>query len=127
MLRLSTRRLLTALVAVLSLLFSQMALASYVCPGMGDTASMAQMMASGQPCEGMDPVQPVLCHQHGADAPQSFEAIKIPTPTLPMLVQVLVVPLALDATPAAAAPLGSTPEARPPPDPLFLATLRLRV
>ena len=123
----ATRRLLTALLAVLSLLFSQMALASYVCPAESDAAAMAQMMASGQPCEGMDPAQPALCHQHGADAAQSFEAIKIPTPSLPMVVQVLVIPPVLEATPAVAAPAASTPEARPPPDPLFLATLRLRV
>ena len=37
------------------------------------------MMASGTPCTGMDDVQPVLCHQHGTGAAQSFEAVKLPT------------------------------------------------
>lgn len=121
------RRLTTALVVVLSLLFSQLALANYACPAQADATTMAAMMASGQPCEGMDKAQPALCHEHGADASQSFEAVKMPAPTLPMLVQVLELPLVLDAAEAIAAPAAATREPQPPPDPLYLATLRLRV
>lgn len=117
----------TAFAVVLSLLFSQLALASYVCPGQSDMAAMADMMATGEPCEGMDTVQPVLCHQHAADMSLSFEPVKVPTPSLPAIVQMLVVPLLLEAQLAAAIPVASVPELRPPPDPLFLSTLRLRV
>ena len=44
------RRCMTAFLVVLSLLFSQLALASYVCPGAADAASTAGMaMAPGEP------------------------------------------------------------------------------
>jgi hypothetical protein len=127
MLRRFSHRLTTALVVVLSLLFSQLALANYACPVQADAAAMASMMASGQPCEGMDKAQPALCHEHGANASQSFEAVKVPAPTLPMLVQVLELPLVLDADDAVSAPAAAMREPQPPPDPLYLATLRLRV
>jgi len=127
MFRRFSRRLSTALVVVLSMLFSQLALANYVCPVQANATAMASMMASGQPCEGMDKAQPTLCHEHGADTSQSFEAVKVPAPTLPMLVQVLELPLALDTDEAIAVPAAATREPQPPPDPLYLATLRLRV
>jgi hypothetical protein len=127
MLRRPFHRLTTTFVVALSLLFSQLALASYVCPAQPDADAMVAMMAAGEPCEGMDQVQPVLCHQHSAGAAQSFDAVKLPTASLPMVVQVLVLPLVLQATEAIALPASSAPEARPPPDPLFLSTLRLRV
>ena len=120
-------RLSTTLVVVLSLLFSQLALANYACPAQADAAAMAARMASGQPCDGMDKAQPSLCHQHGADASQTFEAAKVPAPTLPMLVQVLELPIVLDAGEAISAPAGATREPQPPPEPLYLATFRLRV
>ena len=117
----------TALFVVMSLLFSQLALAAYVCPEETDLAAMAETMASGEPCEGMDPVQPALCAEHSAGTAQSFEPIKLPTPSLPVVVQVLELPLVLDAVAASTIPKVARPEARPPPDPLFLSTLRLRV
>lgn len=125
--RRSIHRLTTTLVVVLSLLFSQLALANYVCPGQADAAAMAEMMAAGEPCEGMDQAQPVLCHQHSAGAAQSFEAVKLPAASVPMVVQVLVLPLVLEAVEAETLPAASATEARPPPDPIFLSTLRLRV
>ena len=127
MLRRPVHRLTTTFFVVLSLLFSQLALASYICPGQSDAEAMAAMMAAGQPCEGMDQAQPTLCHQHSAGTAQSFEAIKLPAASQPVVVQVLELPLVLDAGEAAALPIAATPEARPPPDPLFLSTLRLRV
>jgi hypothetical protein len=127
MLRRPFHRLTTTFFVVLSLLFSQLALASYVCPAQADAEAMAAMMAAGEPCEGMDPAQPVLCHQHSADAAQSFDAVKLPTASLPTVVQVLVLPLVLQAIESIAVPVASAPEARPPPDPVFLSTLRLRV
>jgi len=125
--RRSIHRLSATVFVALSLLFSQLALANYVCPGQADAAAMAQMMASGLPCEGMDQAQPMLCHQHSASAAQSFEAVKLPAASLPMLVQVLVMPPVLQAGEAEALPASAVPEARPPPEPLFLSTLRLRV
>lgn len=120
-------RLTTVCYVVLSLLFSQLALANYVCPEQRNVAAMVEMMASGMPCEGMDLEQPVLCAEHSASAPQSFETGKVPILSAPMLVQVLVLPLEFDAAGPLVVPPVATPEAQPPPDPLFLSTLRLRV
>jgi len=125
MLRRSAHRVITMSFVVLSLLFAQLALASYACPA--GTAAMAEMMAAGQPCEGMDEAQPTLCHQHATGTAQSFEAVKLPAASQPAIVQVLVLPLALDADESSAVPRAASAEARPPPDPIFLSTLRLRV
>ena len=114
------------LLVMVSVLFSQLALAGYVCPGLDRAEAMTQAMAEGAPCEGMDTAQPVLCHQHAADASQSFEKVKAVTPSFPTVVQVLVLPRVLLAE-RRGLPLQSAPEPRPPPDPVFLATRRLRV
>lgn len=114
----------TSTFVIVSLLFSQLALANYVCPAAGPVSAMP---AGGAPCEGMDPAAPVLCHQYANDASQSFELAKAPTPTLPIVVQVIVLPTPLDSSPATARTIADRPELRPPPDPLFLQTLRLRV
>lgn len=127
MFRHSAHRLATAFLVVLSLLFSQLALASYVCPQQADAEAMTAMMASGMPCEGMDVDQPALCAEYSAATPQSFEAVKVPAPSAPAIVQILELPLVLDAAQAVALPRAARPEARPPPDPVFLTTLRLRV
>jgi hypothetical protein len=116
-----------AFFAVLSLLFSQFALASYVCPVQGDARAMAAMAEAGIPCEGMDPAQPVLCHQHAADPAKVFEAVKLPAAALAVVVQVHELPLSLEARAATTVPEAATSEAQPPPDPIFLSTLRLRV
>jgi hypothetical protein len=120
-------RLLTALVVVVSLCFSQLALASYLCPGEADADAMAAQMASGLPCQGTDAQQPVLCHQHAADPAQTFEAVKLPVAVQPAIVPLLQLPLVQQAQEARAVPPTARAEAQPPPDPLFLSTLRLRV
>ena len=124
MLRRRLHRRTTAFFVVLSLLFSQLALAQYVCPQQADVEAMAARMEAGTPCEGMDPQQPVLCHQHAADPGKTFEAAKLPTVSLPAVVQVLELPLVPEVRVALPAAFS---EAQPPPDPLFLSTLRLRV
>jgi hypothetical protein len=86
MLRHRTHRLTTALFVVLSLLFSQLAMASYSCPAEAQASAMAGMAASGMHCDGMDKAQPALCHEHSTSAPQSFEAVKLPAASLPMVV-----------------------------------------
>lgn len=127
MLRRHTRRLTTTCFVVLALLWSQLALAAYACPQQSNAEVMAAMMAASQPCDGMDPEQPALCHAHTADPGKTFEALKLPTVSLPAVVQVLALARELDARQACAVPGTATPEAQPPPDPLFLSTLRLRV
>ncbi len=123
----SLQRCMTTFLVVLSLLFSQLALAIYVCPGVPDTDSMAEMMATGAPCEGMDMAQPVLCFQHAADMSLSFEPVKLTTPSLPAIVQVVVMPMVLTSE-GHALPQQAVPERQhPPPDPVFLSTRRLRV
>lgn len=125
----STRRLSTTVLVVLSLLFSQLALANYICPTGTAGEQVVMEMAPGEPCEGMasDQDQPVLCLQHCTNAPQSFDAVKLPTVSLPAVVQVLLVPLAIDATAQEAQAYAGKGEAQPPPEPVFLSTLRLRV
>lgn len=127
MLRLRVHRLTTTFVVVLSLLFSQIALAAYACPGQEVQTSMEEMMAAGVPCDSMDDQQPVLCHQHHAGGVQSPEAIKLPTVVPAAVVMLLQVPLVLQAAEVDQVAVSTTPEARPPPDPVFLSTLRLRV
>ena len=117
----------TTFLMVLSLLFSQLALAQYVCPKKVDLQAMAQRMAAGEPCSGMDEDQPALCHQHSADAAKTFEAAKLPAVGQPAVVQVLELPAVPEAQAERAVAATATPEAQAPPDPLFLATLRLRV
>ena len=120
-------RFATALFVVLSLLTSQQAMARYVCPLAENAAAMAAMVAAGLPCTGVDADQPVLCQRHAADATPSFEDVKVLTATLAATVQVLILP-PLPAPPAGTARSPSGDEAvRPPPDPVFLSTLRLRV
>jgi len=121
------RRLTTTFFMVLSLLSSQLALANYACPQETDMRAMAAMMEAGMPCYGMDQEQPALCHQHAADPGKAFEAVKLPVLSFPMVVQVLELPSVLDALEAGTPAAAAAPEARPPADPLFLSTLRLRV
>ncbi len=68
------QRIRARLIGILSmaLLFSQIAVASYACPAMGERASSAEVAAmAGMPCAEMmaaglplDPEQPTLCMQH---------------------------------------------------------------
>lgn len=120
-------RRLTSWIVVVGLVFSQLALASYVCPGFSGAERMSEKMLSGMPCDGDDDSMPVLCHQHATDASQSFEMAKLAAPSLPAVVQMLVLPSLLDWATPLRVPFGERPEARPPPDPVFLQTLRLRV
>jgi len=117
----------TIVFVVLSLLFSQLALANYLCPAEAPPQDMAAMMAAGVPCDEIDKEQPALCHQHATDLGQVVQAAQVLAPSLAAVIQVLFVVPLLSGTEAVAIPRASTPEAQPPPDPIFLATLRLRV
>ena len=112
---------------VLSLLFSQVATAAYACPGVADAAGMAQRMAAGEPCAGMDVDQPLLCRQQAADPSQSFEPVKLAAPSPPAIVQVLVLPVRPDSASALARTASAPFEVGPLPGLVFRTTLRLRV
>ena len=87
--RLSRRsRRVTALLALVSLLFAHGALALYQCPGDG-AALVAQTvesatgdaMRSMPGCDGMDLEQPALCQAHAQAGKQSLD--KPPAPDIP--------------------------------------------
>lgn len=84
-------RLTAALLALVSMLFMQLAVAAYVCPGlqMGDQGAV--MLSQSQPdsgsmpdCDQPDPKQPALCHAHCQDGKQSLDKAELP-PILPAL------------------------------------------
>lgn len=84
-------RLLTIIVAIISLLHMQFAVASYVCPGqpldgLSATASTAVMAVDMPNCQGMDATQPALCHLHGHDAAAKQSLDKTPMPDVPPFV-----------------------------------------
>lgn len=86
-------RLLTAFLAVISLLFMQLAVAGYVCPtGVAGVAnggaSMPMVHHAGMPCaesmaKTMDQDQPGLCHAHCQADQQSADTYQLPS--LPMM------------------------------------------
>lgn len=122
--RSAPRRVATTLLVVVSLLFAQLALAQYICPVADEAVAL-----EAAPCHdaGEQQSQPALCHHHCTNASQSFEPVKLPGVTLPAIVQVLVVPLRIDPVQREAVVFATKGEAQPPPAPVFLATLRLRV
>ncbi|HEY8326904.1 MAG TPA: hypothetical protein VIO59_00465 [Rhodanobacter sp.] len=123
----SIHRCLTALFVVMSLLLSQLALASYVCPGESNLAAMAEMAAAGEPCEGMDPAQPLLCYQYATDMSLSVEPMKAGTLLPPAVVQTVILSLLLPVQ-AREVPVQAVPERQHyPPERVFLATRRLRI
>jgi len=83
-------RFVAAVIAVISLLFTQLALASYACPGATTPARMTMAAADNgmigmDHCTGMDKAQPTLCHAHTHSDPQSLNKPDLPT-VLPFLV-----------------------------------------
>lgn len=83
-------RFVAAVIAVISLLFTQLALASYVCHGttMPERMTMAAVdngMSGMDHCTGMDKAQPTLCHAHNHSDPQSLNKPDLPS-VLPFLV-----------------------------------------
>ena len=98
MIRNRRNRLVTVLFALLSLLFMQMAVAGYACPGTGSKVAEAAAMAdAGMPCAGamsmnIDDEQPNLCHAHCQADSQSAHTYQLPSlaavdalPTAPAL------------------------------------------
>lgn len=84
----STRRtrLITALFALISLLFMQLAVASYACPGVeSKVAEISAMTEAGMPCaqsmtRNMDEAQPNLCQAHCQAGQQAADKFELPSP-----------------------------------------------
>ena len=79
-------RLITVLFALVSLLFMQLAVAGYACPGSGSKiAEVAAMAEAGMPCAesmplNMDDQQPNLCHAHCQAGQQSADRHDLSSP-----------------------------------------------
>ncbi len=95
-------RLIAALIALFSILFAQYAVASYACPAlnrghateaMAMSADMDNMQAIAG-CQGMDNMQPGLCHAHAQVGNQSLDK-----PELPQVQPFLAIGLALTLIP----------------------------
>lgn len=109
-------RFVAALIALFSMLFMQLAVASYACPGlkMGqdskavamatDTDTATQNMSG---CTGMDMEQPGLCHAHDHAGNQSLDK-----PELPQVQPFMAVGLTLTLIPIDVAyrPLATQPQ-----------------
>ncbi|ABE45402.1 hypothetical protein [Polaromonas sp. JS666] len=79
-------RLITVLFALVSLLFMQLAVASYACPGAASTvAEVAAMADARMPCAepmslNMDDTQPNLCQAHCQTGQQTADKYEFPSP-----------------------------------------------
>lgn len=132
-LRPSARRLLI-FVLFTTLLFSRLALASYVCPlpQLQATASVAPM--NGSDCtestdhsKMLDEAQPSLCAQHFSDEKQVTNAVAQSTSSEPVLFFAYPLPLSLPPHGWQFAAYDSAPDPGGGDDTLFLLTLRLRI
>jgi hypothetical protein len=85
-----TTRLVAAVLAVISLLFTQLALAAYACPPealqVPQVTQVVKAMPAMDNCTGMDMAQPSLCDAHHHPNQQSLD--KPPAPLLPPFLQV---------------------------------------
>jgi hypothetical protein len=100
------RRLLTVILSLWSLLFAQVALAGYTCPGTAKAVQVAQMAEAGMPCaetmsKAMDDSQPGFCHAHCQASQQASDTFQVPA--LATLVQLGVV-LTVEPVPSRADP-----------------------
>jgi hypothetical protein len=98
-------RFLTVLVALFSLLFTQLAVAAYACPDMAPVKAALMLDASGQPmqdCPMADKASPSLCQAHAKGSPQSFDKAE-PAAIAPFM------PAALITLVAAVDPLHADP------------------
>lgn len=82
-------RFAAALIALFSMLFMQLAVASYACPSLssgqgGQAVAAAMADADMAGCKDMDPVQPSLCHAYGQSGDQSLDKPAVP-PLQPFL------------------------------------------
>ena len=133
-----TVRLFTALVAILSMLFMQHAVASYLCPGVpmgvGSSVTSAGVGVSAMPartdCAGMDTDQSTLCQIYAVGDASRQSLDKTPVADQPSFVPVvLLLTLAIYDTPvvySAKPPLLIT-LARPTAPPIAIRHCCLRI
>jgi len=125
-------RLVAALIAMISLLFAQLALASYVCPGIAMPTAMATAMDDSMQdmadCSGMDMQQPALCHAHDHVGQQSLDKPDVPqvAPFAAVGLALLVLPLNT-VTLSTASPLDNTWLARATSPPLAIRHCCFRI
>lgn len=121
-------RILTTIVAIFSMLFMQLAVAAYVCPGIsGDSANFSAsadlQMADMPDCESMDPAQPALCHvfAHGEQSKQSLDKSPVPDvqPFVPLALVAVLPTLDVVSLPEAA-PFVPLTLARPTAPPIAI-------
>ncbi|KQU80270.1 hypothetical protein ASE08_28590 [Rhizobacter sp. Root16D2] len=107
-------RILTALIALFSMLFMQAAVASYTCPGLpsgGDLDSMvvdAPSMAAMPGCDQPDAGNPALCHAHCVDGKSSLDKPQAPTVT-PAVVLISTILFPLEPLLASPQPVAEQP------------------
>jgi hypothetical protein len=111
-----------AVIAMLSMLFMQLAVAAYACPQLAaGAATGATESAHGHHmscCQQPDPVQPALCHAHGQAGKQSLDKPE-PPPVQPFSAVGLAIPLpsvgAVDGRASAPADIASLARTTAPP------------
>jgi hypothetical protein len=128
------RKPLFAWIALLGIVYSQLALAAYACPilampgGQQTTEMLADM--AGMPCVEMGTKKEIrpsaLCVQHCDQGHQSVSSIQVPD-FQPALVLFLVLPSLASFEPTYAADLQTEPLVRTASTPPFLRTGRLRI
>ena len=125
------RRLATVLFALFSLLFMQLAVAGYACPGSGARVQEVSAMAqAGMPCAAsmamaMDDQDPALCAAHCQSAQPACSDLVLTVPAMAVVgtMDYLVEP----ATNPAAAIGGAPLLARAKPPPLSVRNCCLRI
>lgn len=129
----SARRLLI-LVLFTTLLFSRVALASYVCPLPQVQAAAAVSLMNGTDCtqpgdhaKMLDEAQPSLCAQHFSDEKQVSNAIAQPLASEPVLFFAYPLPLSTPPQRWQVARYDAAPDPGGGDGSLFLLTLRLRI
>lgn len=126
-----------AVIALISMLSMQLAVAAYACPQLAIAASLGQgttqvmTMAKGHEmscCEKPDPVQPALCHAHGQAGKQSLDKPE-PPPVQPFIAVGLVISLPFDELrdAGASAPVHLASLARTTAPPLAIRNCCLRI
>ena len=128
------RKSLFAWIALLGIVFSQLALSAYACPliaapGGQQAAEMSDDMA-GMPCAEMGMKKEVgpsaLCVQHCDQGHQSVSSVQAPD-FQPALVLFLVIPSIASFEPSYAVDLRTEPLVRTASTPPYLRTGRLRI
>ena len=91
---------LTALIALFGMLFMQLAVASYACPGFRPDGSQQTMidgaasMKSMPGCDQPDPVKPALCHAHCMDGKFSLDKPEPPVASpAAVIVAAIIIPI----------------------------------